>query len=779
MKMSLSFFSLISICSCILIGCNPLATGTEKMLSNWNENYLSTLPSQDALFDTLLHKPSLVFICDDEDSISIHAIERFILQAPNRMKEMKFELKKFSQINDEVLKTSAIFLIGNYTFFQKIIDKNTANKLPFLFDENSFAFYDSTYVDKNDVLKISFIPNPFNTHLPFYCIYGNSSEALQNYFNASEKTSSLFSFWGGWDFQIFNNSNRKVIGNFSDEPQSKWKISDTQFWKFDIEGTLIAESEKFKFITHQIVLSGNEKDSLLHYYTQEFARAEYEMGSAIKKQITIHFYPSTELKGLMLNNTNQVHIDYSTNEIFVVYNNEFKDIGQALELQLLARQIFGEPKVKALETGISLLHAEKWGKYGCEYWASKLLHANAFPTLSEIIDNTYFQEASPYFMQCASQLFVKFLNKKLGPDAFHHVYAELDTKTLQTYSSEWNKFLETFKQIQTNEILLKQDLTLPVQGFNFAHEGYSIYNGYAGSSASKSIEQMAKIHVNGISLIPYSSVDDLHKPQPFRFMNGAGGENDEAVIHSLSEAKKNNMSVMLKPQIWTHLGWVGNISMTNETDWSLFFEYYNEFIMHYAMLSEIFNADILCVGVEFQDATKNHEQEWIKIFNNVRQIYSGKITYAANWGQEFESLSFWKYLDIMSMNCYYPLSNKKDASDLELKDGFESILNKLESYQKKFNKPFFITEIGYKSIQYPWIEPHADNDEQEVNEVSQQRCYEAMFQALEDEHWISGIYLWQWPSYMSYKNHNPKGFTPCGKLAEQTVKNYYSKNILH
>ena len=42
----------------------------------------------------------------------------------------------------------------------------------------------------------------------------------------------------------------------------------------------------------------------------------------------------------------------------------------------------------------------------------------------------------------------------------------------------------------------------------------------------------------------------------------------------------------------------------------------------------------------------------------------------------------------------------------------EAVLDKLEQIDRRTDKPMMITEIGFKSIDKPWIQPHADHDEQ-------------------------------------------------------------------
>ena len=48
-----------------------------------------------------------------------------------------------------------------------------------------------------------------------------------------------------------------------------------------------------------------------------------------------------------------------------------------------------------------------------------------------------------------------------------------------------------------------------------------------------------------------------------------------------------------------------------------------------------------------------------------------------------------------------------------------------------------------------------------------------MIKAMADEPWIDGVYLWKWPSYMDFSNEYNKDFTPCGKLAEKTISNWF------
>ncbi len=232
---------------------------------------------------------------------------------------------------------------------------------------------------------------------------------------------------------------------------------------------------------------------------------------------------------------------------------------------------------------------------------------------------------------------------------------------------------------------------------------------------------------------------------------------------------------MLKPQIWMRGSWPGNIKMTNESDWELFFDYYYRWMRHYALLAEVWEIDMLCVGVEFAEATQARPEEWRKLIRKLRGIYSGPMTYAANWGAEFENIDFWDELDYIGLNCYYPLSKSQNPGRDELEKGFEQTLIKVEKVCRQYQKPLIFTEIGFRSVENTWIQPHEEANGRAVSEEAQQLCYDIVFNHLMDKKWCRGIIWWKWPSYPNYDHRGGTGFTPSGKLAEKVIEEWFSK----
>lgn len=667
-----------------------------------------------------------------------------------------------------------LYLIGTTQHLE--ILKDFANAAPYHIVPDGFEFNGIVYGDKTDLLKIALYPNPKNNSMPLTAIMANSDSVLSDYLRDALNREYGYFFWDNWGYQVYRNHNRIVVGNFSEDTPNAWQIDKKVHWEFDYTGKTVGANAYCQFIAHNTEISKVQLDSVSSYIATCLREIEDFTGRKISAPFTYHIYPSTEVKGLMLNNTDQSNASQKLHSVYAVWGNEFQENYKGDEMLLAVRNMLGKAQLQCIESGLATMFNRKWCTHGYKYWAIKLFRSGNMPTLDQLLDDTDFKEGSPYLMECTAALFAEFLIHTAGRAQFIARYGTFSREELITYEQAWNAFVdaasETYPSMQEPEW---RSPTTYLNGFNFAHEGYQIFNGYLGSTSDASLQQLQSLGANAVSIIPYGFLQEMDKPAPFHFARGPGSENDESIIKCAYTAKKYGMQPMLKPQLWTWKGWTGDLKMHSEAEWQQFFTYYYNWIIHYAFLAELYHIDLFCIGVEFREATLTHENEWIDIFTKVRGLYSGKITYAANWGDEIENVGFWKSLDYISVNFYYPLSDKQDASDAELQQQFEIYLDSLEAVHNKYNKPVLITEIGYKSIDFPWLEPHADNDEQNYNESSQRRCYEVMFRALQDEDWIAGIYIWQWPSYMDYISDNPKGFTPCGKEAEAVVRKWFAQ----
>lgn len=530
---------------------------------------------------------------------------------------------------------------------------------------------------------------------------------------------------------------------------------------------------KSLFEIYQTSITQEQVDSM----ALKITRANNECKNWLKVEdstlVKIEVFPTIECKGLERNNTQPAEID--NGKIFIVKNEIFNGINAHLQLQVLLDKHLSTPQYLALRDGIRLQFSPEWQNKGALHWAKLLHQSNNLPSLHEILDNELYEKESNIVFPAAAASFVQYM-LQAGKKAFllelYTGKTRFSMHQIETFENEWLQYLSQLPYINKSRIKKPKDQLL---GFNFAHEGYRIYNSYGSRLAEQSLDSMSGISANAVAIVPYTYMPSNHKPSFLPFMRSAGTETDESIIQSMAYAKKLGFTTLLKPQIWVRNSWPGDIDMTDAKDWNQFFDYYYRWIRHYTILAEIHHTDILCLGVELSKSTLKHPEKWTTIFHRLKALYSGHITYAANWGEEFEQLTFWYELDFISINCYYPLSPRKKASDEALKKELQKKLLMIKSISQKERKPFLFTEIGYRSTANCWINPHAEAGTRPFSEKDQARAYRITCETLREENFWAGIFWWKWPSYLSYGGDEHKGFSPYGKEAEAVVADFFGQ----
>lgn len=106
------------------------------------------------------------------------------------------------------------------------------------------------------------------------------------------------------------------------------------------------------------------------------------------------------------------------------------------------------------------------------------------------------------------------------------------------------------------------------------------------------------------------------------------------------------------------------------------------------------------------------EKAWKEIIKKVKTHYSGQVSYAANFDQ-YTRVSFWKELDFIGINAYFPLQTKPDSQRKReeiMSDHWSEILNSIQEFISKIKSPdkkVIFTEIGYttkvNSTFLPWL----------------------------------------------------------------------------
>jgi hypothetical protein len=212
--------------------------------------------------------------------------------------------------------------------------------------------------------------------------------------------------------------------------------------------------------------------------------------------------------------------------------------------------------------------------------------------------------------------------------------------------------------------------------------------------------------------------------------------------------------------------------MESEEKWRVWFKNYKDLILHFAKIAQKYKVEMFCIGTELS-GTQKMDKEWREVIKEVRKVYSGKLTYAANFF-DYVKVSFWDELDYAGIDAYFPLMSKK-ANVKSLLKKWKVYLKKIEEWQKEINKPVIFTEIGYRPIEGARFSPWDWKTKGKLNLLEQKILYESAFKTFFKKKWFYGFYWWMWMPSDKAGGKKDKDYTPYKKPAEEVLKKWYKK----
>ena len=320
------------------------------------------------------------------------------------------------------------------------------------------------------------------------------------------------------------------------------------------------------------------------------------------------------------------------------------------------------------------------------------------------------------------------------------------------------------------------------------HRGMSVF-GWGRNrntqNTTKLINPLIRANVEWIAIVPFigqESETALTVRRPIS-INANWSRRDSVYIRSINATHSKGLHVQLKPHIWISNGWRSNINLNSDEEWNTWFNSYKNYILHYARMAEDTGVELFCIGTELKTSIKQQPEAWKNLITEVRSIYSGKLTYAANWHDEYEYIDFWPLLDYIGIQAYFPLTENK-SPDLEtIEKGWAKHIIKLEELHKTYKKPILFTEVGYRSDVSATIKPWEWDSALSVlhkkkSDQTQQLAFEALFRQLWHKEWFAGLYVWEWDHRSTEAGAaNNLNFSPRFKPAENVIAKWFGKPI--
>jgi hypothetical protein len=492
-----------------------------------------------------------------------------------------------------------------------------------------------------------------------------------------------------------------------------------------------------------------------------------------------YFYGSADAKRGATGDDESFSVAAESHTIHLLLKPDGQLMDERGDALLLMQAAWGEPGTEAVAHALARYATGSFHRYALADYAGRIEREEKAYSLTEVMgfEGDYL---SPLVRDALGGAWVESLRQRHGPEILPKLYrAQLapDTKkefarrlgaTWQELEAEWRRTLrEVAGETQLQKNVEAKDHYH--RGISFSHE----VGGRWGYGSDRGLEQLRRIRdlgANTIALVPYA----FTRAPRETYIHTNTDESDDRVVRTLEAAQQLGLRVTLKPQLWAR-GFTGDIAFEDTADFERWFEHYRRWVLHYARLAELHEVDLLVIGTEL-GGVSGREAAWRGLIADVRRVYSGPLTYAANWDREFEALPFWDALDYLGLNMYYSLAAANETPQHD-SPRVQELVKKIGALARRHNKKVLFTEVGYPSTANAAVEPWTE-DGGSLDVEMQRQCYETVFEAFSPQPWLAGLYWWKWPSHGRGSLHEGN-YSPLGKPALDVVAQWYGKGEEH
>ena len=302
------------------------------------------------------------------------------------------------------------------------------------------------------------------------------------------------------------------------------------------------------------------------------------------------------------------------------------------------------------------------------------------------------------------------------------------------------------------------------------------------------IEGIKEVQAEWISVIPEVVVLRSSLAFDFQYRFIGPYETVEGMEKTIRLSQEAGLKIMLKPHIvfqpisdlkndqedrTNATEWRGSYVASSEEDWKLLERQYEDYILKCARVAEKYHLELFCIGTELREFAIRRVSFWNKLIRQVKDIYSGPITYSSNW-DGYDQIPFWDQMDFIGMNAYFPISNRKNPDALLIKSAWNTIKVDVMALARAQSKPILFTEFGWRNVDYSGKEPWTHNYGNPPSNLNlQYDLYDSFLSCFWKEAWVAGAMCWNW-NYVSV-DHSDTNFHINNKPAMAVLKRYYSQ----
>lgn len=283
----------------------------------------------------------------------------------------------------------------------------------------------------------------------------------------------------------------------------------------------------------------------------------------------------------------------------------------------------------------------------------------------------------------------------------------------------------------------------------------------------QSLKNLRNTGADHVSVVVFLEQRTPHDAEPGRAEHVTDGQ----LVAALRYARKAGLNTVIKPQVLVENGWAGKIAPPSEARW---FATYRKHLVHYARIAQREEVGTLVIGTELTALASS--DQWPAVIAAVREVFSGRLAYAAHGVEGVRKFAHWDSLDIVGVTLYPSLGDGREARRMR-----RIINEEISALVREVRVPVWIMEFGVPSIQggleQPWDWRRVDAQELPVDLEAQARGLDAWLSVLDKRAGrgqLDGTTFWAWENDPHAGGEHDRNYTPQNKPAEAVLRCHWA-----
>ncbi len=268
-------------------------------------------------------------------------------------------------------------------------------------------------------------------------------------------------------------------------------------------------------------------------------------------------------------------------------------------------------------------------------------------------------------------------------------------------------------------------------------------------------EILARIAQSGANYVDIQTILHMDDARSVEFTDCPSVIKSDSPCHNYSDqdlqrvinlSREQGLKVLLSVVVVIPDSRAGSRAL-NPVGWDSWFRNYTDLVVHYARIAEANDVALLAIGNELS-STHWRSENWNQLIDEVKEVYSGELTYRDNQPIYFpESPRFpaWDRLDYIGINFWWAATGEPPGHPYRITSPSVELM--IDSLERRFartlnplvenlNKPVLLTEVGPAGWDGVNTDPQRLDCEAEVDNQENVDYMEAVFRIAVERGWV-------------------------------------------